>query len=261
MVDHRSIAGAPQVPVEVPEALARLARGALAPVWENQLGGLTFREDAPGAGRYLKWIRAGVAEIDLAAEAARLRWARAAGALVPEVLEQSADASGQWLVTAALPGESAVAPRWIAEPEPAARAIGAGLRILHDGLDPTSCPFDWSVERRLGQAEERRLRGLNQRADDADYRRLADPPLIDRLVVCHGDACAPNTLLDESGGFAGHVDLGALGVADRWADLAVAAWSTEWNYGTGYERFVYEGYGVEPDAERIAYYRLLWDLS
>lgn len=27
----------------------------------------------------------------------------------------------------------------------------------------------------------------------------------------------------------------ALGVADRWADLAVATWSTTWNYGPGWE--------------------------
>jgi kanamycin kinase len=58
-----------------------------------------------------------------------------------------------------------------------------------------------------------------------------------------------------------HVDLGSLGVADRWADLAVAAWSTEWNYGAGYERIVYDAYGLAPDPGRIAYYRLLWDLS
>ncbi len=32
------------------------------------------------------------------------------------------------------------------------------------------------------------------------------------------------------------MDLGCLGVADRWADLAVATWSTTWNYGTGWER-------------------------
>ena len=65
-------------------------------------------------------------------------------------------------------------------------------------------------------------------------------------MVCHGDACAPNTLLYDDGTFAAHVDLGALGVADRWADLAVAAWSTEWNYGPGYDEIVYVGYGSPP---------------
>lgn len=81
------------------------------------------------------------------------------------------------------------------------------------------------------------------------------------MVVCHGDACAPNTLLDEFGNCSGHVDLGRLGVADRWADLAVATWSLDWNYGPGWQDVLLEAYGVAHDEERIAYYRLLWDLA
>lgn len=86
-------------------------------------------------------------------------------------------------------------------------------------------------------------------------------PQLHDPVVCHGDACAPNALISAAGRVSGHVDLGALGVADRWADLAVAAWSTVWNYGPGFEPAVYRGYGVEPDEERGRYYRLLWDVS
>jgi kanamycin kinase len=55
--------------------------------------------------------------------------------------------------------------------------------------------------------------------------------------------------------------MGALGVADRWADLAVATWSTRWNYGDGWERPLLDAYGVDPDPDRTAYYRLLWDLG
>ena len=84
---------------------------------------------------------------------------------------------------------------------------------------------------------------------------------MDGLVVCHGDTCAPNTILTNEGRCAGHVDFGALGVADRWADLAVATWSAEWNYGPGWERALLDAYGVRPDHERIRYYRLLWDLG
>lgn len=86
-------------------------------------------------------------------------------------------------------------------------------------------------------------------------------PEIDRLVVCHGDACSPNTLIDDRGCFAAHVDLGDLGLADRWADLAVATWSTRWNYGPGWEALLLEAYGIVPDPARTAYYRLLWDLD
>jgi kanamycin kinase len=60
---------------------------------------------------------------------------------------------------------------------------------------------------------------------------------------------------------AGHVDLGRTGVADRWADLAVATWSAIWNLGPGWEAELLAAYGVDPDAERSAYYRLLWDAS
>ncbi|RHA44669.1 aminoglycoside 3'-phosphotransferase, partial [Cellulomonas rhizosphaerae] len=72
---------------------------------------------------------------------------------------------------------------------------------------------------------------------------------------------APNTLLADDGTWAAHVDLGTLGTADRWADLAIAAWSTEWNYGPGFAPLVYDAYGVEPDVERIAFYRRLWDAT
>jgi kanamycin kinase len=50
-------------------------------------------------------------------------------------------------------------------------------------------------------------------------------------------------------------------VADRWADLAVGTWSTTWNYGPGWDQHVLDTYGVAADPDRIAYYRLLWDLG
>lgn len=121
--------------------------------------------------------------------------------------------------------------------------------------------------RRAGQGR------LDPAAWDPAHRRLgvagaltllADVPPDDRLVVCHGDGCAPNTLLTDDGRFSGHVDLGDLGdlgVADRWADLAVAAWSTEWNYGLGWEGLLLDAYGVSADRGRMRYYRLLWDLG
>jgi kanamycin kinase len=257
--------------VAVPAVISKLADGDdLVPVWQNELGGLTFRLDGGnGRVRYAKWIAAGTPEIDFAGEAERLGWVQGR-VPAPRVLEQGGDADGTWLVTAEVPGRSAVDPRWIAEPAAAAAAIGRGLRLLHNALPVDACPFDWSVERRLARADERIADGEgpagrtpeHPNPDLAETRaRLGEPPSIDRLVVCHGDACAPNTLLHDVGTFAAHVDLGSLGVADRWADLAVAAWSTEWNYGPGYDGFVYEGYGIAPDQRRIAYYRLLWDMS
>jgi kanamycin kinase len=81
------------------------------------------------------------------------------------------------------------------------------------------------------------------------------------LVVCHGDYCPPNVFLADDGVVTGYLDLGELGVADRWYDVAVGAWSVTWNFGPGWEVLFYDAYGVQPDAPRIAFYRLLYDLA
>jgi kanamycin kinase len=236
------------------------------PVWRTELGGLTFEITGPQSRRFVKWAPAG-SGLDLAPEVPRLRWA-ASFTAVPQVLDTGTDETGTWLLTAGLPGDSAVAARWLAEPRTAATAIGCGLRALHDRLPVADCPFSWSAEQRLALVREASQQDPAQWHDDHPdlppreaLARLADQPTVNRLVVCHGDACAPNTLLHDDGTWSGHVDLGSLGAADRWADLAVATWSLDWNYGPGWQPVLLEAYGVEPDPLRIEYYRLLWDLT
>ena len=260
--------GTPTLGTPAPRQVRALAGGAsIRPVWENELGGLTFELMKGTDRRFVKWTPAS-SGIDLDEERVRLDWA-ARYVAVPVTLDHGGDADSSWLVTAALPGQSAVAPRWLAEPETAVEQIGAGLRALHDRLPVEDCPFTASAEERLAETRGRagRLDPATWNADhqhltvDEALRRLADVPPVDRLVVCHGDTCAPNTLLTDDGRWSGHVDLGQLGVADRWADLAVATWSTQWNYGAGWEERLLEAYGVPPDPDRTHYYRLLWGLG
>jgi len=254
----------------IPEPVAALAgEQPLRPVWENELGGLTF-EIGSGVDRYfVKWAPA-ASGIDLDAEAARMSWA-SVFTPVPRVLDQGADDTGRWMSISPVPGDSAVADRWRRDPATAVKAIGKGLRALHDALPVDTCPFSWSNEDRVADARARASAGLVdpqrwhpvhrslslQQALDV----LGDAPPIDRAVVCHGDACAPNTILTAAGHWSGHVDLGALGVADRWADLAVATWSTQWNFGRGWESRLLASYGVQSDPVRTRFYRLLWDLG
>lgn len=236
----------PTADIDVPAHVRALARGAtIAPVWLNGIGGLTFRTDD---GRYIKWGPLDP-EASMRDEAERMRWAHTF-TTVPQVLEQGQDAAHEWLVTRAVEGRSAVDPRWADDPATAVRAVGEGLRALHDTLPVAECPWDWSVETRLANAVERGV----EIPDD-----LRTAPETDLLVVCHGDACLPNTLLTDDGRWAAHVDLAALGVADRWADIAVASMSTEWNYGPGWSDALIEAYGIEPDRERLEYYRRVWN--
>lgn len=265
------MAMAPQGPVEVPRIVTELAAGRpVQAVWKNDLGGLTFQIGLGDAREFVKWTppRSG---IDLGVEATRLRWAVRFTA-APRVLDEGSDETGAWIVTAGLRGRSAVDDRWKRDPDTAVRAIGGGLRVLHEALPVAACPFDWSAEKRLQNVRSRAAAGRINPADwHPDLKHvgtveralgvLADTPPVDQLVVCHGDACAPNTLVGDDGTCTGHVDLGTLGVADRWADLAIATWSTQWNYGPGWERPLLDAYGVTADPQRIAYYRLLWELS
>jgi kanamycin kinase len=240
----------------VPAVVRRFAAGRpVRAVWVNEEGGATFRVGATGSGvsgaEFIKLADANGA--GFAGEAARLRWA-ARYVTVPRVLgwglDEGQDGHRAWLRTRGLPGVSAVHPRWLAAPDVAVRAIGAGLRALHDRLPVRACPFDWSVGSRLAKLAP------------AGRRRLGDPPPIDRPVVCHGDACSPNTLIDDDGRCCGHVDLGELGVADRWADLAVATLSLGWNYPCRvWDAEFFAAYGVEPDPVRIDYYRRLWQAA
>jgi aminoglycoside phosphotransferase len=264
------LSGVPEQEIVVPIVVSRVAGGRpTRAVWLNMLGGMTFEVDGGDGRSFVKFAPAG-SGLPLAREAERLAWAQRFTP-VPRVLNSGSDETGTWLHTAALPGRNAVDARWLADPAPAVAAIGRGLRALHDALPVRECPFSWMAEDRLAIARERATAGLIDVGHwHPDYQHLSvaqaladavNRPPIDRLVVCHGDACAPNTLLDDAGYWTGHVDMATLGVADRWADLAIASWSLGWNFGPGWEPVFYDAYGVDPDPVRIAYYRLLWELG
>ena len=205
-------------------------------IWQNELGGLTYRI----GDRFLKWNPRETG-IDLAREAARLEWISARHP-APPVLDFGTDDEAEWLLTAALPGGYAVGNVWRARPAEAIAAIATGLRAIHS-LPVAEFPTTWRNEVWV----ERQPENLGPK-----------PPIVD-AVVLHGDACAPNTLITADGAWSGNVDFGDLGVGDRWADLAVASMSLDWNFGEGHQDEFYAAYGVEPDEERIRYYRALWD--
>jgi aminoglycoside phosphotransferase len=134
-----------------------------------------------------------------------------------------------------------------------------------------ACPFDFRLDTALAHAQARVQGGLVDPEEDfhpehrhltpiaalAELERLR--PDAEDLVVCHGDYCPPNILIAD-GEITGFVDLGELGVADRWWDLAIASWSITWNLGPGWEDLFLRAYGTNRDPGRVAFYRLLYDL-
>lgn len=206
----------------------------------------------------------------LSGESERMIWA-APYLPVPTVvaLEELGDTT--ILLTQALPGRDATHPAWRADLPGLVRALARGLRAFHEAVGEEWCPFRFDVARALEHVA-RRVDGDDHEPGGfhAEHAHLtpaaalaeleATAPADEDLVVCHGDFCAPNVLLQE-GRVTGFVDLGELGVADRWWDVAVGAWSVGWNFGDDLEPLFYEAYGIAPDLERIRFYRLLYDLA
>lgn len=220
----------------IPPVVHEAARGQTPElVWRNDLGGLTFR----AGDRFIKWNPRSTA-IDLARERDRLRWI-ASRHPAPEVIGWGEDDTAQWMVTAALPGGCAVGDRWRARRPEAIRAIAVGIKAVH-AVPIDDFPAAWTSQV-----------WASRRPD-----RLGPAPHVEQPVLVHGDACAPNTLINEVGEWVGHVDFGDLCVGDRWADLAIASLSLDWNFGEGHQEELFEAYGIQPDPARIRYYRDLW---
>lgn len=238
----------PPDPGEPPALVRRLAGGRrTTAVWRNQVGGTTWQL-GEGAGR--EFLKVGPAHPDFrpGAEAERLRWA-SCFLPVPEVLGFT-EGPEPFLHTRGLDGENAIAPRQQEHPEVVVPALGRGLRQLHESLPVADCPFTWSVTDRLAT-----------RTGPDDFADLLRPVPDTDLVVCHGDACSPNFLIDDRGRVCGYVDLDALGVADRHADLAPALLSLGWNFGPGWEAAFLDGYGLPVDQWRLRRYIELWNAT
>jgi kanamycin kinase len=257
-------------PDEPPPVLARLAPGWTATLAYRLVAAITtWRLTHPdGSVRFAKVDTAGRYPT-LRAEAERMVWA-APYLPVPTVVTCEVFAGGSVLLTEALPGHNATDPVWRHDLAGLSLALGRGLAAFHDAVGEEWCPFRFDLARALDhvrrrvQADDIDPSGLHPEHADltpvaALERLVTDVPDSEDLVVCHGDYCPPNVLLG-GGAVTGYVDLGELGVADRWWDVAVGGWSVCWNFGPEYEHLFYEGYGITPDPARIRFYRLLYDL-
>jgi kanamycin kinase len=148
-------------------------------------------------------------------------------------------------------------------------AIADLTRALHR-LPVADCPFDRRLAVAIPEALAADVNLADMDAERVGWSRdelvtalLAARPADEDPVVCHGDLCLPNVLLDPATAqVTGMIDTGRLGIADRWSDLAIATRSmtnTGLNpqYGAwAADRFLAR-YGIVPDQPKIDFYRLL----
>jgi streptomycin 3"-kinase len=245
--------------------------GGWEPVTDGESGADVFRS-ADGS-RYAKCVPVDhVASLE--AERDRVDWLSTQGVPGPRVLDWRVGADGACLVTSTVvgvPADRVPASTLQAAWEPIADAV----RRLHD-LPPQRCPFTRDLARMFAAARDVVARGAvnpeflpedqQQTPPDELLARLA-PQLERRLAqeaaetaVCHGDLCLPNIILDpELLTVAGFIDLGRLGRADPYADIALLfatareTWADDQRSHTAEETFA-SRFGIVLDRDRERFY-------
>ena len=257
-------------PPEVPDRLGADLRGATwQQVWVKD-GTEVWRVTADVVS-YLKIGRGG-SGTDVVAEKDRLVWLDGRQA-TPHALAFHEEGGTSWLLTSQVPGVPAHDPlHRMGSVEPWVRALGRSLRRFHDELAIDSCDFDARLDV-LVPAAERRVAagGVDTSILSATYRRHTAEQLLENLfatrpaepdedlVVAHGDPSLPNLLIGAGGDeVTGVVDVGRLGVSDRYRDLAILVRSLGQNIGPELAYVVLDAYGISnPDLSRLEFYVLL----
>lgn len=233
----------------------------------GEAGAAVYRLHAAGRPTlYLKRGR-GAGARDVADEAARMAWL-GRHIDVPQVVHFTATPGAVWLLMGAVPGRTA---HQVLEAEPERRpetvaAIAAWLRRLH-ALPVETCPFNSAHPLRLAHAWDRMQAGEVDESDFCDehfgwpaervWERMTGLlPLAPDPVVTHGDFSLDNILLAD-GRVTGCIDLGRVGVADRYQDLAIL-WSCLGEFDASLGERLFATYGVDtPDRRKIAFHLCL----
>ncbi|WP_020498418.1 APH(3') family aminoglycoside O-phosphotransferase [Sciscionella marina] len=230
-------------------------------MWEEITTGMSGARVQRGTGAYRK------SGPDCAAEVERLIWLRGLGFPAPEVL----DSGPGWFEMRAVAGRTA--DQWWPEHLRAA-VVDALADLARDLHAITECPFDASLAVTVPRARAAVTEGRIDLADLDEHRSgwsaaellaelEATLPDCEDLVLTHGDLCLPNVVLDpETTEVTGILDVGRLGLADRYADLALTTRSLADEllnpaYGPAASARFLGRYGVAPDSARLEFYRLL----
>lgn len=265
MSDHHG------TPPPLSPVLFGVGDGGWVPVTAGESGAAVFRS-ADGA-RYAKCVGPeGAAE--LAEERDRAVWLTGHEVPGPRVLDWRDGEAGACLVTATVPGVPA--DQVPAEELGAAwDRIAEAVRRLHE-VPVSACPFGRRLDAMVAVAREVVARdAVDPEFLPDEQRGTPGAELLDRLtgqlarrreeeaadlVVCHGDLCLPNIVLNpETLDVSGFIDLGRLGVADRHADLALLlanareTWPDE-ERARGADAAFAERYGLAPDPGRLRFY-------
>ena len=186
-----------------------------------------------------------------------------------------------YLLMTKIPGKMSCDDIFMKNPETLISVLTETIKYLWS-IDILDCPVKNDLSTILSEAEYRVDHDMVD-VDDAEpdtfgkngfkdpeelLRWLYDNRPDEDFVLCHGDFSLPNIFIND-GRFSGFVDIGRMGIADRYQDIAICLRSLHHNFSGIYNGISYTGYdekmffsalGIEPDYNKIRYYTLLDEL-
>lgn len=200
---------------------------------------------------------------------------------VPNIIEHIDENECSYILMSKCDGIMACDPYYMEEPKLQARLLADTLHMLWS-VDISDCPCNWTLQKRLNQAEENIIQNRvdinDAQPDTFGPNGFRDPETLlywlqenqpeETECLSHGDFCLPNIFLSKNK-VTGLIDLGRSGVSDPWQDIGLCYRSLYNNHngmygGKGHtdfdQRMFFDVFGVQPDPERIRYYILLDEL-
>lgn len=202
---------------------------------------------------------------------------------VPEIVIYCVEDGTAYTLMTRIQGKMLCDEEYLNNPKRLIRRVAEGIKMLWK-VDITKCPFRTSrLEERLKQARwnvENNLVDMENVEPETFGKGGFENPeeLIcwlekncpeEDLVLTHGDFCLPNIFACNNK-VSGFIDLGKMGPADRWQDIAIALRSLEHNFTGKYNggkkyfdfsiKYLLDELEIEMDYDKYRYYILLDEL-
>lgn len=202
---------------------------------------------------------------------------------IPEILDYCVEDGNAYTLMTKMQGIMLCDEEYLNNPTLLVKLIAKSLKLLWN-TDVYSCPLKVSrLENRLKEARGNVENGLvdmdNVEPETFGESGFACPKELlewleknqpeEDLVLSHGDFCLPN-IFGYGNELSGFIDLGKMGPADRWQDIAIAIRSLKHNFEGKYHQgkkyfdfkpeMLLEELEIKMDEEKYKYYILLDEL-
>lgn len=202
---------------------------------------------------------------------------------VPEIPVYYVEDGKAYTLMTRMTGKMLCDEEYLKHPKQLIRLVAEGLRTLWK-VDVTKCPLRtsrleerlkqarWNVEHNLVDTEnvEPETFGKNGFRDPKDLLCwLEENRPKEDIVLTHGDFCLPNVFAKDNH-IRGFIDLGKMGPADRWQDIAIVLRSLDHNFAGKYyggkryfdfeDQMLLDELEIDMDYDKYRYYMLLDEL-